>query len=124
MTSMQPYLLRAVSEWIIDNNFTPYLMVNALYENVKVPQQYVEDGKIILNISGTAVQGLILNNECVSFNARFSGKPLSVYIPNPAVLAIYAQENGKGMFFKPEDLEGSPPPKNEIPPEPLFKRVK
>lgn len=105
MTSTQPYLIRALYDWLTDNGLTPYLLVNADYnDEVKVPQQFVEDGKIILNIQENAVQGLTLDNDWISFRARFSGNQFSVFIPTPAVLAIYAKENGEGMFFKPEEI--------------------
>jgi stringent starvation protein B len=119
MISMRPYLLRALYEWVIDNDLTPYLLVNAEYEQVEVPRQYVENGQIILNIAPSAVQNLTLDNEWVSFNARFSGRPFSVFIPVAAVLAIYAKENGKGMFFQAEDTdEVSPPPPSNSPSKP------
>ncbi len=119
MTSMRPYLLRALHEWIIDNSLTPYLLVNADHEQVAVPQQHVENGKIILNLSTMAVQSLIINDDGISFRARFSGRPFSVFVPTVAVLAIYARENGKGMFFQPEeDTENTSPPQPEAPPPP------
>jgi len=105
MTSTQPYLIRALYDWLTDNGLTPYLLVNADYnDEVEVPQQFVEEGKIILNIQENAVQGLTLDNDWISFRARFSGNQFSVFIPTPAVLAIYAKENGEGMFFKPEEM--------------------
>ncbi len=130
MTSMRPYLLRALYDWIVDNGFTPYMLVNADHDNVEVPHQYVENGQIILNISPRAVQGLTLDNEWVSFTARFSGRPFSVFVPTIAVLAIYARENGKGMFFQPEETDETPPPPPESPPKPprrqkpVLRRVK
>lgn len=120
MTSMQPYLLRAFYDWIVDNGLTPYMLVNAEYEDVAVPQQYVENGQIILNLSPTAVQNLILDNDLVSFSARFSGQPFSVYVPIEATLGIYAKENGKGMFFQDESPEKEP----EKPTKSNFKLVK
>ena len=134
MISMRPYLLRALYDWIVDNRLTPYLLVNADYEKVEVPRQYVEKGQIILNISPMAVQGLTLDNDWVSFSARFSGRPFSVFVPTPAVLAIYARENSKGMFFQPEENENepdeTPPPPPKSPPrpprrsKPILRRVK
>ena len=109
MTSSRPYLLRAIYEWIVDNNLTPYLLVNASADNVVVPEQYIEDGKIILNVNPTAVQGLQLANEAVSFSARFSGASMDIYVPTSAVFAIYARENGRGMVFN-DELDGSPSP--------------
>lgn len=131
MTSTRPYLLRALYDWIVDNNCTPYVLVNAEFDNVEVPREFVENGKVVLNISPQAVQGLSLENEWVNFTARFSGRSLSVLFPVKAVLAIYAKENGKGMFFQHEADESTPPPPEPptepTPPprtKPVLKRVK
>jgi len=105
MTLSRPYLLRAIYEWLVDNENTPYLLVNAEYEDVMVPYEHVNDGKIILNISPIAVDVLNLENDSVSFSARFSGKLIDIYIPIQAVLALYSMENGKGMMF-PEEEDG------------------
>lgn len=107
MTTHRPYLVRALNEWILDNACTPYLLVNALEEGVQVPQDSVKDGQIILNISPTAVQGLVIRNDSVEFNARFAGIPTRVYVPIHAVMGIYARENGQGMIF---DYESPQPP--------------
>ncbi|RKZ40454.1 MAG: ClpXP protease specificity-enhancing factor [Gammaproteobacteria bacterium] len=136
MISMRPYLLRALYDWIVDNGLTPHLLVNAEHEQVEVPNQYIENGQIILNISQSAVQSLNLDNDWVTFTARFSGQPFSVFVPVVAVLAIYAKENGKGMFFQAEDSDGEnvplpgqplPPPSPKKPPrrsKPILRRVK
>jgi stringent starvation protein B len=110
MTSSRPYLLRAIYEWIVDNNMTPYLLVDATAEAIQVPNEHVNNGKIILNISPAAVMGLDLGAEAVSFNARFSGKPMFVNVPMKAVLAIYSKENGRGMVFTEDNDGGSPEP--------------
>lgn len=112
MTLLKPYLLRAIYEWIVDNDMTPHLLVDANYPNVYVPQQFVEDGKIVLNVRPQAVQGLSLGNDEVLFHARFNGIPTHVATPIGSILAIYAKENGRGMVFDPEDV---PPPPEEIP---------
>ncbi len=104
MTPMRPYLLRAIYEWIVDNHFTPHVLIDADHPEVKVPRQYVRDGQIVLNISMTAVRQLELENEWLSFTARFSGTSMRVYAPMAAVLAIYTKENGQGMIFQPEDM--------------------
>jgi len=109
MTVTRPYLIRAIYEWIVDNGCTPYLVINAEYPDVAVPVQYVEEGKIILNISPTAVQGLRLANDRIEFKARFSGIPTHVFVPVLSVVAIYARENGRGMVFNDEE-EGTLPP--------------
>lgn len=99
MSSSRPYLIRAIYEWILDNRLAPHLLVNALAADVVVPVQYVQNGKIILNVSPSAVHKLVLGNERIEFNARFSGVSMNVSVPIPAVLAIYARENGQGMVF-------------------------
>lgn len=111
MTSSRPYLIRALYEWIVDNSLTPHLVVFAKGEGVEVPQQYVnKDGQIVLNVAPTAVMGLGLSNDAVTFNARFGGIPTDIYVPCTAVLGIYARENGQGMMFEPEP-DAPPPPK-------------
>ena len=105
MTSNRPYLLRAFYEWIVDNNCTPYLVVDATYPTVKVPTQHIQNGQIVLNISPGAVGNLQLGNDAVTFNARFGGQPFALYIPLRAALAIYARENGAGTMFTPEEDE-------------------
>ena len=99
MTPNRPYLIRAIFDWLLDNEQTPYLLVDADGDGVVVPRQYVEDGRIVLNISPTAVRDLELGNSLISFNARFGGSPMSVMIPPPAVMGIYSRENGQGMLF-------------------------
>lgn len=105
MTSRRPYLLRAMNEWILDNGNTPHLLVDALAEGVEVPNQYIKEGKIVLNISPNAVRDLELGNELVLFNARFSGRVFNIRIPVRNVLAVYAKENGMGLVFPEEDTE-------------------
>ena len=112
MTSTKPYLIRAINEWILDNNFTPYIIVNAKGRGVEVPLQFVDNGKIILNLSPTAIKNLILDNEYVQFQARFSGQVHLIHIPMYAVLAIQAKENNKGFIFPIED-NIEPPSSND-----------
>lgn len=100
MTSSQPYLIRAIYEWIVDNNLTPYLMVDATRKGTVVPEDYLDaEGRIILNISQTATSELIMSNEEITFNARFSGQAIGICVPIYSVKAIYARENGQGMMF-------------------------
>lgn len=113
MTSLKPYLIRSIYEWIVDNDLTPHLLVDAENTDAVLPQEFIEDGKIVLNIKPQAIQGLSLGNDFIEFNARFSGKPLHIVTPVTAVLAIYARENGKGMVFDHEDDDNG----NEPPPE-------
>lgn len=122
MTSSRPYLLRAVHEWIADNDLTPQIVVDAHHEHVRVPDAYVRDGKIVLNISHTAVRGLSIGNEWVEFSARFGGRLFDVAVPVDAVLAIMARENGTGMSFPETGGPGTggdrPPPESQRRPEP------
>lgn len=117
MTSSRPYLLRAVYEWIADNDLTPQIVVDAQQDRVQVPSAYVREGKIVLNVSPTAVRGLELGNERVEFSARFDGTAFDVVVPVDAVLAIMARENGTGMSF-PEPRGDTPPPEPQRTPEP------
>lgn len=114
MNSSRPYLLRALYEWILENNCTPYIVVNAYAQDVQVPQDYVKDGQIILNISPVAVHALHMSNDAVEFNGRFAGIPTPVYVPISAVMGIYARENGQGMVFDAEKPVPTPP----APPKP------
>jgi len=102
MTPRRPYLLRAFYDWLLENELTPHLVVDATLPGVKVPLEYVQDGQIILNVAPRAVGHLELGNEEVTFNARFGGRPHLVIVPIYAVQAIYARENGAGTMFEPE----------------------
>ena len=108
MTSSRPYLVRAIHEWILDNDMTPHLLVDIEGEGVEIPAQQGQNGKIVLNISPTAVEGLNLGNGAISFRARFGGIPTDVYVPIESVLAIYAKENGRGMVFDESENEPEP----------------
>ncbi|MBU6247872.1 MAG: ClpXP protease specificity-enhancing factor [Xanthomonadaceae bacterium] len=109
MTSNRPYLLRAIYDWISDNNLTPYVLVDATREGVRVPPHVVKNGQVVLNLAMRAVANLDLGNEWISFQARFSGVSHSILVPVTAVLALYAQENGQGMMFPAEEADGDPP---------------
>ncbi|MGM0907074.1 MAG: ClpXP protease specificity-enhancing factor [Pseudomonadota bacterium] len=102
MTPKRPYLLRGLYEWIVDNDLTPHLVVDATIVGTVVPQNFVSEGQIVLNISPTAVQNLQLADHEVRFNARFGGQPMQVIVPMTAALAIYARENGAGAMFEAE----------------------
>jgi len=108
MISSRPYLVRAFNEWILDNDCTPYIVVDAGVQGVQVPTEHVANGQIVLNISPGAVRGLVIGNGALEFSARFGGVPMQVFIPLQAVMAVYAKENGEGMVFGSEP--GSPDP--------------
>ncbi|WP_239923553.1 ClpXP protease specificity-enhancing factor [Agaribacterium haliotis] len=117
MTSSKPYMLRALYEWIVDNDCTPHIVVDAHREGVMVPQQYVnKNGEIVLNIAPGAVQHLSLENDACSFSARFSGVSHDIFVPSSALLGIYARENGRGMMF---DAEVEPEPEPPKPAKPV-----
>ena len=99
VTSRRPYLLRAMHEWMTDNGQTPFIVVDADYADVVVPRRHVDDGKIILNISADATDGLEIGNDMISFSARFDAAFEQIFIPPGAVLGIYARESGQGMIF-------------------------
>ncbi len=102
MSSNRPYLIRALYDWILDNNMTPQLLVDATFEGIRVPERHVNDGKIVLNITPGAIRDLDIGNEWVLFSARFDGNAFAIQIPINAVAAIYARENGQGMIFPEE----------------------
>lgn len=108
----RPYLLRALYDWIVDSELTPYVLVNAAAAGVNVPADYVKDGKIVLNVAPHAVRDLAMDDRALACECRFGGRPFSVYLPMPSIEAIYARETGEGMAF---EAEGFPPPPN--PPE-------
>lgn len=113
MNSSRPYMIRALHEWIVDNECTPYLLVNALADYVDVPRQFVKDGQIVLNVSPAAVISFYVDTTGVSFNGRFGGIPTDVYVPITAVMGIYARENGQGMVFDQEGMPEDPGPETD-----------
>ncbi|SIT09278.1 ClpXP protease specificity-enhancing factor [Neptunomonas antarctica] len=123
MKPSRPYLIKALQEWLLDNDCTPYLAVDVAVKGVMVPEQFISDGQIVLNISPSAIQNFVLDDEAISFNARFGGVPMNIYVPMAAVLAVYARESGAGMGFGMEpgadyyeqELDGS---ENPEPPKP------
>ncbi len=127
MTSSRPYLIRALYQWIVDNGLTPYILVDALVDGVSVPEQHIQDNKIVLNIAPMAVEAMDLGDDAVCFSARFSGKSMDLFVPTEAVLAIYARENGQGMMFNDEP-GGTTPPASPAPtdskPKPALRVVK
>lgn len=122
MNSSRPYLVRALYEWIVDNDCTPHILVNAEYPSVQVPQGFASDGQIVLNVSPSAVRGLNMDNEAVSFDGRFGGVSHHLFVPIGAILGIYARENGQGMVFELEspildDEDDDVEPDDDGPPE-------
>ncbi len=121
-SSTKPYLLRAIHEWAIDNQFTPQILVAVSAPGVVVPAQYVTDGQIVLNIHPRSVDELVLGNEYLLFSARFARKMFKITIPVAAVLAIYSRENGQGIFFQLEGDDVPPPVQRDEAPPPESKK--
>lgn len=107
--SRRPYLLRAMHEWMGDAGFTPHIIVEAGRSGVEVPNAYIKDGKIVLNVSINATQRLQLLNHGIEFDARFAGVVHHVRVPMAAVLGIYARETGEGMVFNESEPDAPPP---------------
>lgn len=101
VTSTKPYMLRAIHEWCVDNGFTPHLLV-AVNSQTRVPMAYVKDGEIVLNLNYTATKDLHIDNEVITFSARFGGVSQNLYVPVGAVKGIFSRETGQGMFFEIE----------------------
>lgn len=103
MLPRRPYLIRALYEWLVDSGEVPHLLVDATFDGAQLPEGYVKDGRIVLNIGTSAVQFLDFGNDEISFSARFGGTPRKVFFPPAAVIAIYGRDSGQGMMFGPED---------------------
>jgi len=135
--STKPYLIRAIYDWCTDSGFTPYVAV-AVDETVRVPAEFVNNGEIVLNVSALATSRLLIDNEAISFQARFGGVPRDVHVPMERVVAVYARENGQGMAFDvpramsapgPQSVEpvlqvAPPAPEPPEPPKPAAERPK
>lgn len=113
VTPTRPYMVRALYQWIEDNQLTPYLMVDATLPNVSVPVEHVQEGRIVLNIASRATGNMTIENDFIHFNARFGGVSREIWVPMPAVMGIYARENQQGMFFDPSEYENYTPETDE-----------
>ncbi len=124
MKSTRPYLLRALYDWILDSNCTPYIVVAADAERVEVPDGYAKDGRITLNVSPTSVRNWQVSDALVSFDGRFGGIAHRIAVPPGAVLAIYARETGQGMAFELETTAARSEPDQPPPGGPSLRVVK
>ncbi len=114
-SSTRPYLIRALYEWCTDNGLTPFIAV-LVDETVRVPNEYVKDGEIVLNISFDATSSLTMGNEFIEFKGRFGGVARDIFVPVDRVVAIYARENGQGMAFPMLARQTAATPQDEVPP--------
>lgn len=102
INSTKPYFIRSIYEWCMDNGFTPYISVK-VFPELDIPAEYVNNGEIVFNIGVSAVQGLVINNQSISFSARFNGISRSIHMPLEAVKGIFAREINKGIEFSEEE---------------------
>jgi stringent starvation protein B len=109
MTSSKPYLIRALYQWLLDNQMTPYILADSDSDDVLIPKGVANDGKVVLNLTPSAIQNLEMTNDFLSFSARFNGVAEDVYCPMLSILAIYARENGEGMMFPAESDDSQGP---------------
>lgn len=114
LTPTRPYMVRAIYQWLEDNGLTTYIMVDATYEHTKVPQEYVQDGRIVLSVSSSSVGSIDMQNDFIFFTARFGGISQEIWVPMPAVMGIYAKEdNSAGIFFDPKEYDNYTPEQTE-----------
>lgn len=116
-SSTKPYLIRALYEWCTDNGHTPHIVV-WVTEQTAVPLEFVKNNEIVLNIAHTACKGLKIDNDWISFSARFGGVARDIWIPVASVMSIFARETGEGMGFEVES-----PPESEGASAPALKPV-
>ena len=107
MTPIKPYLIRAVRDWAVDSGLTPLIVVDTTFRGVNVPAEFVENGRVLLNVHTRAVQNFVIEDEWLLFATRFGGKRNALEIPVAAIRAIYARENGQGVTF-PKESAGQP----------------
>ncbi|MBU0455554.1 MAG: ClpXP protease specificity-enhancing factor [Pseudomonadota bacterium] len=115
MLSNKPYLLRAFYQWIVDSECTPYLLIDGEMKNVQVPQEFIEDGKIILNVSPRATRDFRISNHEVACRTSFGGVEKYISVPVQSIMAIYAMENGQGMVFEEDEQSGDGSLEEEVP---------
>ena len=122
MTSTRPYLVRAIIDWIVDNSWTPYVVVAADAPGAEALLDYATDGRLVLNVSATATRNLVIGNDTLDVDCRFGGQPVHVSTPIGTVVAVYARESSRGMVFEVED--GNAPTEPEPPSRPKLSLVK
>ena len=123
MTSSKPYLVRALYDWILDNDNTPYILVDTASDQVLIPEGIANDGKVVLNLSPAAIHNLEMTNTEISFSARFKGVAENIFVPISSLLASYARENGEGMMFPAEEGADSDSPGPQAQPGPPTLKV-
>lgn len=122
MTSTRPYLVRAMIDWIVDNTWTPYVVIAADAPGAEALRDYATDGRLVLNVSATATRNLAVGNDTLEVDCRFGGRSVHLSAPIGTVVAVYARESSKGMVFEVED--GDTPTEPEPPSRPKLSLVK
>ena len=124
MTPPRPYLVRALIDWIVDNDCTPFVAIASDVEGVNVPPGIAKDGRVVLNLSASATRNLQITGDLLTVDCRFAGNPFHVSAPMGAVVAVFARENGQGMSFEPEAATSAPnaPTATSAPPKPPPKK--
>lgn len=122
MTSARPYLVRAMIDWIVDNAWTPYVVIAADAPGAEALLDYATDGRLVINVSATATRNLAIGNDALEVDCRFGGRPVHLCAPIGTVVAVYARETSKGMVFEVED--GDAPTEPEPPSRPKLSLVK
>lgn len=123
MTSLRPYFIRALIDWIIDNDCTPHAVVDCAAHGAEGFAQYADDGALVLNLSATATRNLLMDNNTISVDCRFQGRAVHVSVPMGAVRAVYARENGMGMAFEAEPSNAEPVAAEPASPSPKTKKA-
>lgn len=126
MTSLRPYLIRALVDWIIDNGHTPHMVIDCGVPGVEAPSEHARDGKLTLNISAGAVRNFAVDDAGVRLDCRFRGQSRRIGAPVGAVVGVYAKETGMGMGFEADHGDPKPAPEPKPPPagRPTLKLVK
>lgn len=122
MTSTRPYLVRAIIDWIVDNSWTPYVVIAADAPGAEALLDHATDRRLVLNLSAAATRNLVIGKDTLDVDCRFGGRPVHVSVPIGTVVAVYARENSKGMAFEVEDVHAQTEP--EPPTRPKLSLVK
>ena len=123
LTPFKPHLIRMILEWMEENNLTPYMVVDNTVEGVHLPDYLMRDPTTTLNLLPAACVDFHVEVEQVRFGTRFHSKHWDVFIPMPAIRALYALElqeqikqGGPGIFHFDAGLDAAD--KNAVAPTP------
>lgn len=97
--AFKPYLIRTFHEYLTAIGETPYITVDCSVAGVDVPTQWINDNKIILNLSYSATVSLFIGDGEIKFGARFGSNQRQIAVPMEAVLVIYSRETNFQIPF-------------------------